>query len=333
MAKVSEKSTLAAATLAQDTDFIYVVDTSAGAGYKMTPTAFLTDRTFAGTLTWAGLTGANKVAVPDNLADAWSVKEGSNFVLTVCTTDAAELVNFTYNVSLINATTPTLTLETGKTNTGAVIIKGKTSGQLKFTTADATAQTVTVTAAAQTSGASTWTLPDAAGVAQSFVTLALTQELTNKTLTAQVVKTGLTASGAAANDFSASTGTFLTSTGTNTLGGNTLFKLIATPVAATGAAGGVAGAAALGAGNFLTVSSDGATKGVKLLTGAAGDVKWVINTSSTACNLFAASGGTINGGSADAGCAIPASKGVLCICTATNAWSVYDFTAKAGAAA
>jgi hypothetical protein len=47
------------------------------------------------------------------------------------------------------------------------------------------------------------------------------QELTNKTLTAQVVKTGLTASGSASNDFSDSTGTFKTSTGANTLGGDT----------------------------------------------------------------------------------------------------------------
>jgi hypothetical protein len=40
-----------------------------------------------------------------------------------------------------------------------------------------------------------------------------TQELTNKTLTAGVIKTGLTASGSASNDFSGSTGTFKTSTG------------------------------------------------------------------------------------------------------------------------
>lgn len=152
-------------------------------------------------------------------------------------------------------------------------------------------------------------------------------------LTAPVITTGLTASGSAANDFSGSTGTFLTSTGTNTLGGNTLFKAIPTPVAATGAGGGVSGAAALGAGNMLYVSSDGATKGVKLLTGAAGDLKWIINTSSTACNLFAASGGTINGGGADVGCAIPASKGVVAYCSATNTWTVFDMPAHAGAAA
>lgn len=56
------------------------------------------------------------------------------------------------------------------------------------------------------------TLPDAT---DTLVGLAATQELSNKTLTAAVIKTGCTASGAAANDFSASTGEFKTSTGVN----------------------------------------------------------------------------------------------------------------------
>ncbi len=118
-----------------------------------------------------------------------------------------------------------------------------------------------------------------------------------------------------------------------TLGKALQFKAVATPVAATGAGGGVSGAAALGNGNVLYVSSDGATKGVKFLTSAAGDVKWVINTSSTACNLFAASGGTINGGAGDAGCAIPASKGVLAYSSAADTWTIFDMAAHAGAAA
>lgn len=54
------------------------------------------------------------------------------------------------------------------------------------------------------------------------VTLTGSEELTNKTLTAQVVKTGLTASGSASNDFSGSTGTFKTSSGAGTLSGHTL---------------------------------------------------------------------------------------------------------------
>lgn len=168
-------------------------------------------------------------------------------------------------------------------------------------------------------------------------TLAVTGTLTQTGIAtfnaAPVIAAGLTASGSVANDFSGATGVFKTSTGTNTLGGNTLFKTIATPVAAAGAGGGVAGAAALGAGNFLFVSSDGATKGVKLLTGVAGDVKFIVNTSATACNLFAASGGTVNGGGANVGCAIPASKGVFAVCSAADTWTIFDLTAHAGATA
>lgn len=47
------------------------------------------------------------------------------------------------------------------------------------------------------------------------------QELTNKTLTDSVIKNGLTASGSVANDWSGSTGTFLTSSGAGTLSGHT----------------------------------------------------------------------------------------------------------------
>lgn len=107
----------------------------------------------------------------------------------------------------------------------------------------------------------------------------------------------------------------------------------ATPVAAAGAGGGVAGAAALPDKEISYITSDGATKGVKFPTFPAGQRRYVINTSSTAANLFAASGGTINGGAADAGCAIPASKGVMAIASATNTLIVTDMPARAGAAA
>ena len=133
-------------------------------------------------------------------------------------------------------------------------------------------------------------------------------------------------------DFSQNTGTFSTSSGQNTFGGKVNFK-IATPVAAAGAGGGVGGAAQLGTGNIASITSDGATKGVKLATGVAGDMVFVVNSSSTAANLFAASGGTINGGAANAGIAIPASKGTLAICTAADTWVTSDFTARSGAAA
>jgi hypothetical protein len=179
-----------------------------------------------------------------------------------------------------------------------------------------------------------WKSYYAASAADSMaITGALTVGTTLGVTGAATLGGGLTASGSAANDFSASTGTFKTSTGLHTFGGKAAFKVVATPVAATGAGGGVAGAAALGSANIVTISSDGATKGVKLLTGVAGDIVDVINTSGTAANLFAASGGTINGGSANAGCAVPASKGVRCFCTAADTWTVVDHTARAGAAA
>lgn len=109
-------------------------------------------------------------------------------------------------------------------------------------------------------------------------------------------------------------------------------RATATITAAAGAGGGVSGAAEMPAQNLILVSSDGATKGVKLPLNQQGDWCIVINTSATACNLFAKAGGTINGGSTDAGCAIPASKGVICSCVDNDTWKVHDLTALAGAA-
>lgn len=84
--------------------------------------------------------------------------------------------------------------------------------------------------------ARTWIFPDAS---DTVVGLAATQELTNKTLTAQVVKTGLTASGSASNDFSGSTGTFKPSSGIFTHQGKqaagAATNLIADPGGANGA--------------------------------------------------------------------------------------------------
>lgn len=280
-----------------------------------------------------GTTLATTVALTDNTGAAFQFAEGANVYMTFDTTDSAEVVSITKKLELDNATTPILEFASGMTNTGYINLKGKTSGTLKITTADATAQTLTFTAAAQTSGAATVSIPDCAGVNQTLVTLALAQTLTNKTLTSPVIGTGLTASGSAANTFAGSTGTFITSSGLNTISGKLNIKAINTAVAATGAGGGVAGAAALGSANVVKISSDGATKGVKMLTSLGGEVVHIINTSGTAANLFAAAGGTINGGSADAGCAIPASKGVLALSTAADTWWVFDFTAAAGAAA
>ncbi len=122
-------------------------------------------------------------------------------------------------VSVADATTPSLTLATGKTNTGFLSILGKTSGGLKLTTADASAFLVTATLPAQTSGTAALSFPDFAGVADEFTFKTKAQTMANKTLTSPVISTGLTASGSAANTFAGSTGTFLTSTGLTTISG------------------------------------------------------------------------------------------------------------------
>lgn len=70
------------------------------------------------------------------------------------------------------------------------------------------------------STADIWIASPADASGGGAVTLNGVQTLTNKTLTAPVIGGGLTASGAAANTFAGSTGTFVTSTGANTLSGD-----------------------------------------------------------------------------------------------------------------
>jgi hypothetical protein len=88
-------------------------------------------------------------------------------------------------------------------------------------------------------------------------------------------------------------------------------------------------AAALAATNTTYITSDSAAKGVKLPTGAPGDIMEVINTSATAAKLYPATTGVLNGQAANAGIVIPASKGVRCFCSAIDTWTVFDMTAKA----
>lgn len=96
-------------------------------------------------------------------------------------------------VTVNDATTPSITLPSGKTNTGFLIINGKTSGSVKIIPVDATAQAVTVSIAAQTTGAATVTLPDQAGTNRNLVTDTGTSTLTNKTFsTSNTVSTGFT---------------------------------------------------------------------------------------------------------------------------------------------
>tara|TARA_R110000868_G_scaffold104347_3_gene287398 strand:- start:316 stop:1008 length:693 start_codon:yes stop_codon:yes gene_type:complete len=107
------------------------------------------------------------------------------------------------------------------------------------------------------------------------------------------------------------------------------YKVVTTAVAAAGTT--VADAAQLAAANIVHITSDGSGKGVKLQTGVMGDEITVVNDSSTAAELYAASGGTVNGLSPDASVVVPASKGLWCQCTAADTWICFDLPAKATA--
>ena len=120
-----------------------------------------------------------------------------------------------------------------------------------------------------------------------------------------------------------------TGTGKVILGRFANIKSITTPVAAAGTT--VADAGQLGAGNIVHITSDGATKGVKAPTTVLGDFQYVINDSATACEFYAASGGTVNGLSADASVVIPASKGIFWQATGADTLIAFDLPAKATA--
>lgn len=104
--------------------------------------------------------------------------------------------------------------------TGIITITGLTSGSFKLTGADAMAQILTLSVAAQTSGAATATIPDLAGVSQTISFIGKAETLSG----AKTFSGGVLASGANANDFSGGSGTFKTSTGLNTIGGAATFN-------------------------------------------------------------------------------------------------------------
>ena len=97
-------------------------------------------------------------------------------------------------------------------------------------------------------------LPSISG--DTIALLAASQSLSNKTNVAQVVSTGLTATGSASNDFSGSTGTFKTSTGAVTIGGGSAAIGITSSGAAITITGGAASTWSTSSG-ALTVSGAG----------------------------------------------------------------------------
>ncbi len=140
-----------------------------------------------------------------NLTDGGGTRSPAGVLVNVIGTQAivsVNLINIRYAFTTSGAvlTTTTQTITDHKTFSAA--------GAPFFNNA---ADTFHVVLANTVTANRIWTFPDAA---DTFVGLTGTQELTNKTMTAMVVKTGLTASGSASNDFSTSTGAFQTPTST-----------------------------------------------------------------------------------------------------------------------
>ena len=53
------------------------------------------------TLAFAGATGANNITIPDNLANALTVKEGSNAFVTFVTTNSGEKISFLKRITAV----------------------------------------------------------------------------------------------------------------------------------------------------------------------------------------------------------------------------------------
>lgn len=166
-----------------------------------------------------------------------------------------------------DSTTPSITTLSGKSNTGFLTILGKSSGGIKVLPADASGFLITLTNTTQTSGTVSLTIPDFAGVADTFVFTTLAQSLAAKTLVSPVISTGLTASGSAANTFAGSTGTFLTSTGLTTVSGGLI-----------GSTAALSGAGAVGLTTVTTkLTTTGASQALTLANGTDGQIKTIIH--------------------------------------------------------
>jgi hypothetical protein len=111
---------------------------------------------------------------------------------------------------------------------GQLSVNGPVAGTSLKILATGSAQLTTTT-----THADTWAFPDCAAGTCVPVAAALTQTLTNKTLTAPVIN-GATSSGSTAVDFSGNSGNFKTSTGTITIGGTSNAVNAAVPITFTG---------------------------------------------------------------------------------------------------
>jgi hypothetical protein len=287
---------------------------------------------------WLMTAGGGTITVTDS--DGASTFNGSATSLTFVTAgDWVKLISVpsstsAYRWQVLNgygagnvtgaASVTTLTASSHGTFVNYVTVAGATSGGMKLLPAGTSGYTLILANAAIATADRTLTFPDPGG-ADSVVYLALAQTLVAKTLTAPVINGATSASGNF--DLSGSSGTFLTPTGAGTYAGRATFsKSVLRPcLAAVTALGSAAAALTADKDIILLLSVTTATTyGWTLPTGVAGMVLTLVNTAAYANTLIPASGGTINGQGANAGCQIAASKCYIAVCTATDTWHVME---------
>jgi fibronectin-binding autotransporter adhesin len=158
-------------------------------------------------------------------------------------------------VTVNGATTPSITLASGKTNTGFFQVNGKTSGSLKIIAADAAAQAVTITLAAQTTGSSALTLPDMAGAAGTFAFINKAQTWTGiQSLTSPDFTTSITTTSTSFTALAGAT-TLLTLGGTGASASTFMPSTLDASSSTTGAirtSGGISAAKSLNIGTTIT---------------------------------------------------------------------------------
>ena len=256
---------------------------------------------------------------------------GTSFDGTADITVATATGGFTVSggsLSLADATTPALTLASGKTNTGTITINGKTSGSLIITAADATAQAITLKTASQTVGAATLTIPDMANTnktiawleSPSFTTPALgtpasgtltnctsipAAQLSGTTIASGVVTSSLTKTGNARVNRTVNTGTAnVTMTGADIVAG-VIYEL-------TGTTGRTF---TFDTGTNISTAAGGSTTGDTFT--------FYIKCSGTSTGTITLAGNTGTTLQSSAVIAIGTMRTCLVRCTGSNTWTVY----------
>lgn len=173
-------------------------------------------------------------------------------------------------------------------------VAGSVVGEVDFY--NATSGSIAVKPVAGALGTVTLTLPAAT---DTVAVLAATQSLSAKTLVSPVISTGLTASGSAANDFSASTGTFKTSTGIGTFGGSANVFSGTSPQIDLGVSGSVVGSLKFENATSGSVSLSPATgalsTGTQVLPTYSGAIPTLLACGSTGVGNQTCSPATANG--------------------------------------